>query len=361
MEKFFSRLKHYCDNFKLDYQLVDIDGKVLFSNYGDESTINISTALKDPLLTVFPIQNSNFIGGYVITASQLSYLEKSLLGHFTGTLASLHALEHGGATRYNSLNFWRNVLYHQIEEDELLTYCERHHINLSNCFLVLFIKITPPIDLPVTDINYIQDLIQGYCGTYKTVYNTLLHPGELILIIELPRDEVTVIEKTEHNLQIHGHDIIERLQRLTKFSKKNIIIGVSETVEYFRDIAQAFGMLKNLIDTATKLDMHSRVVLYNHLPIYSLLQGLSASSAQKFVHTIFKNLNPLKKHFLITLEVLFLSNLNISLAAKKLRLHRNTLEYRLHKIHSLTQLNPMNMYDAAQLMLAIQLKKLYNI
>jgi len=102
MEKFFSRLKRYCDNFKLDYQLVDIDGKVLFSNYGEQSTVNISTALKDPLLTVFPIQSSNFVGGYVITASQLSYLEKNLLGHFAGTLASLHALEHGGATRYNS-------------------------------------------------------------------------------------------------------------------------------------------------------------------------------------------------------------------------------------------------------------------
>ena len=251
-------------------------------------------------------------------------------------------------------------MHRQIEQDELLTYCERHQINVNNCFLLIFIKITPLLDLAVTDINHIQDLVKGYCGTCKAVYNTLLHPGELIFIIELARDRVKDTEKIEQNLQRYGQDIIERLQRLNKFTKKNIIIGVSETVEYFHDISINFGMLKSLIHTASKLDMRSRVVLYNNLPIYSLLQGLSSRDAQKFVHTIFKNLNPLKKHFIITLEALFLSNLNISLAAKKLRLHRNTLEYRLHKIHSLTQLNPMNMYDVAQLMLAIQLKKLYN-
>ena len=77
------------------------------------------------------------------------------------------------------------MLHRQIEQDELLTYCERHQINVNNCFLLIFIKITPLLDLAVTDINHIQDLVKGYCGTCKAVYNTLLHPGELIFIIEL--------------------------------------------------------------------------------------------------------------------------------------------------------------------------------
>lgn len=363
MEKFFSRLKRYCDDFHLEYKLVDIDGKVLYTNYGDDTTINIPAVLRDPTLTVFPIQSSNFINGYVITASQLSHLEKVLLGNFAGTLATLHAFEHGGVTRYNSLNFWRDVLHRQIEEDELLSYSDQNHINLNNLFLILFIKISPAPELQVNDINYIQDLIKGYCVVCKKIYYTLLHPGELILIIEIPRERASDFKKIKEdsNYRMISDDVIHRLQKLNTFEGKSIIMGVSEIITEFRDISRTFSNLKNLMLTAAKLDERSRVILYDHLPLYSLLQNISKIDAQKYVDTVFKNIHPFSKNLLVTIETLYRNNLNISQAAHKLGLHRNTLEYRLHKIHSQTHLNPLDMYDAVQLILALQLKKLYNV
>lgn len=56
-----------------------------------------------------------------------------------------------------------------------------------------------------------------------------------------------------------------------------------------------------------------------------------------------------------TLEQFLADNLNVSQAAKHLYLHRNTMLYRLAKIHSLTGLNPRNFEQALVLKLALML------
>lgn len=58
---------------------------------------------------------------------------------------------------------------------------------------------------------------------------------------------------------------------------------------------------------------------------------------------------------IVTLEQYLKDNLNVSQAAKHLYLHRNTLLYRLAKIHSLTGRNPRSFEQALELKLALLL------
>lgn len=59
-----------------------------------------------------------------------------------------------------------------------------------------------------------------------------------------------------------------------------------------------------------------------------------------------------------TLGALFDSNLNVSEAAKKLFLHRNSLTYRLNKITEQTGLDPLSFYDAVKLYVCLKINKL---
>ncbi|WP_200868151.1 PucR family transcriptional regulator [Deinococcus phoenicis] len=72
-------------------------------------------------------------------------------------------------------------------------------------------------------------------------------------------------------------------------------------------------------------------------------------------------LSPLdhEPELLDTLEALFAENCHPLAAARRLGLHRNTLNYRLDKITSLTGLNPRTFDDAVQIRLALLIRRLH--
>jgi carbohydrate diacid regulator len=54
-----------------------------------------------------------------------------------------------------------------------------------------------------------------------------------------------------------------------------------------------------------------------------------------------------------TVKAYFAENLNLTKAAERLHIHRNTLIYRLGKIKDLTGLDPEQFEDAVQIRLAL--------
>lgn len=62
-----------------------------------------------------------------------------------------------------------------------------------------------------------------------------------------------------------------------------------------------------------------------------------------------------------TLEVFFAANMSLTHAAATLKIHRNTLVYRLDRIHELLNLDPRAFNDAVQIRLAILYKKFVEV
>lgn len=73
-------------------------------------------------------------------------------------------------------------------------------------------------------------------------------------------------------------------------------------------------------------------------------------------------LSPLDEEpeLLETLEAFFTSDCHPIAAARQLGLHRNTLNYRLDKITSMTGLNPRTFDHAVQIRLALLIRRLHS-
>lgn len=89
--------------------------------------------------------------------------------------------------------------------------------------------------------------------------------------------------------------------------------------------------------------------------VSQIFNNISASAQEDFCTQV---IGPLMTsgygpELIETLEQFLADNLNISQAAKHLYLHRNTMLYRLAKIHKLTGLNPRSFEQALVLKLAL--------
>lgn len=84
------------------------------------------------------------------------------------------------------------------------------------------------------------------------------------------------------------------------------------------------------------------------VPLFLGLSKETLSFSKKAVSN-FKNF----KNHLSTLETFFNSNMNLTLTSKKLKIHRNTLVYRLNRIAEKLELDPRNFEDAYKIMLLI--------
>lgn len=79
-------------------------------------------------------------------------------------------------------------------------------------------------------------------------------------------------------------------------------------------------------------------------------------------HIIERSLGALPRHpdLMETLAVFFRCHLNIAFTAKMLRVHRNTLLYRLDRIQELTGSNPRDFGQAAQMHVALMLLRIHD-
>lgn len=94
-----------------------------------------------------------------------------------------------------------------------------------------------------------------------------------------------------------------------------------------------------------------------HIADYPLLPFLSSNSRDQLARSYRDVTAVLLKNPELrgSLKAFLEANFNVSTAAKKLFLHRNTLIYRLRKISSLTGLDPRKFREAIQLYMALQL------
>ncbi|MDI6892532.1 MAG: helix-turn-helix domain-containing protein [Actinomycetota bacterium] len=94
-----------------------------------------------------------------------------------------------------------------------------------------------------------------------------------------------------------------------------------------------------------------------HIADYPLLPFLSSNSRDQLARSYRDVTAVLLKNPELrgSLKAFLEANFNVSTAAKKLFLHRNTLIYRLRKISSLTSLDPRKFREAIQLYMALQL------
>jgi carbohydrate diacid regulator len=131
-----------------------------------------------------------------------------------------------------------------------------------------------------------------------------------------------------------------------------ITIGVGQYYPDLGGLRKSYQDAKLALDVGTKVWGQGRIYHIKDVGMYTTLAKVNPERKAELAHQI---LNPLlgDEQLFGTVQMFLNSDLNLTEAAAKLHIHRNTLIYRLDKTKKLINLDPRHFDDALQIKLGL--------
>ena len=150
-----------------------------------------------------------------------------------------------------------------------------------------------------------------------------------------------------------GDSLLKRLQNDTGAT---ISIGIGRYHPGLLGLARSYQDARIALSLGHHFNGHNQVYCLDRLGIAAFI---GVADKQTKVELAKHLLSPLdyEPDLLLTVETFFEKNCSPSATARQLSIHRNTLNYRLDKLASLTGLDPRCFDDAVQIRLALLLRK----
>ena len=148
-----------------------------------------------------------------------------------------------------------------------------------------------------------------------------------IIWVDKSNGIIIEISNGEKSDQVH---IDEMIDTITSDFYVDIHFYVGQTYPFTKEVRESFNWERLCFQKAIQY-LHKQKVtrVYNILP-YLMLEKVDPYLSEKLTNTILQEYKN-DKEFLETIKVYLESNLNVSHAAKKLYMHRNSLQYRIDK------------------------------
>lgn len=127
----------------------------------------------------------------------------------------------------------------------------------------------------------------------------------------------------------------------------DISIYISQNVNSKSEIFVAYEKFDILKEFSSKIYSKYNIYDYNKLMLPNIFLKIRKND-QNYLNDIFKDSSEIKlnEELLNSAMIFFENNLNITESANKLYIHRNTLVYRLKKIHAITGYDIRKFYEA---------------
>ncbi len=137
------------------------------------------------------------------------------------------------------------------------------------------------------------------------------------------------------------------------------VIGIGSVVNQLKDLAKSFKEAQISVEIGKVFEEDVTLLNFENLGIGRLIYQLPATLCDMFLSEVFRkgSIDSLDEETLFTIDKFFENNLNVSVTARKLFVHRNTLVYRLEKIKKLTGLDLREFDNAIVLKVALMVKK----
>lgn len=151
----------------------------------------------------------------------------------------------------------------------------------------------------------------------------------------------------------------QKAKFLSEFTEKEL--GIKPTIGVGQYYPGLKGLLKSFHDAETALEVGEKIWgegnIYHILDIGMLVSISKKVSFERKCELALQILGPILKDEVLykTVKTFIDSDLNLSVAASRLHLHRNTLIYRLNKVKKQVGLDPKKFSDAIQIKLGILL------
>ena len=191
-------------------------------------------------------------------------------------------------------------------------------------------------------MEMLKNIFDGQVGCYLTA----VEQKNIILIKEV--SSLDAYEEVEQTAQVIVDMLNAEAMLITKVSYGTIVPELKEVSKSYKEakMARDVGMI---------FYMEKSISAYNTLGIGRLIYQLPINLCRIFMREIFGDNIPddLDDEILTTVQKFFDNNLNVSETSRQLYVHRNTLVYRIEKLHQSTGLDIRKFDDALTFKIAL--------
>lgn len=238
-------------------------------------------------------------------------------------------------------DFLLKLLIGDLGRDEIEYYIEKYKLEEKDLYRVIIIESYDAIDDAFKVVGHIFE---------KNSYQTVILSSNKFAVLLLESVSVD-IDKATRTLK----DTIESEVYI------KINIGVSNKAYNFIDISKGYREASIALKFGKKIDNNERgIYFYRSYALEELLLEIPQDVIKRFLETLTNGeLDYFNDDELVsTLNAFFRNSLNLSETSRDLYIHRNTLVYRLDKIHKLTGFDPKQFNDAVMLKVIMTFVKL---
>lgn len=249
-----------------------------------------------------------------------------------------------------------------IREHELNTLEHNQKTQLNHIIRAL-------IDHNYINPEYLKAFVKKYNTTLDTNYQTILikldsryNPSNLAMIeqyiyqaFELTGSKLyTFNYSNEYILFLESKKVKQWLYLFEQLSKKHapllkVGIGYSNPLSHQHLSYQSAKLSINCLLS------NEYMAIFDNLDISILLGNISVDTKRHYLN---KTISKLSEKELELLETYFFHDMSLKATCEELYLHKNTLQYKLDKIHKTTGYNPRNFKNAVVLYIGLKLLKL---
>ncbi len=244
--------------------------------------------------------------------------------------------------KYDRNSFVRNVLLGELTHQELMMRSGRFHMAKDMNYLLLVVETKT--ESQSVAVNILKEMFISRAGD---------------MVVSMDDHRIALLKPIVKAVsgQIAGE--IEALARtsvetLNAEAMIRARVGYSETAEDLDHLADSYRRTCMALQIGKTFYNGKTVMSYQKLGIGRLIYRLPKDVCRQFLDEVFKGQNPdLDDETYNLINAFFKNNLNLSETARQMFVHRNTLVYRIEKLHQLTGLDLRNFDEAVELKIAL--------
>ena len=330
---------------KVDLCVMDLDGLVVATTFE-------SSEISSDLITNF-IQSpadSQIVGGYhmlkILEDGEVVYV---LVAKGTGAdaymigkvaVSKIQILVIAYKEHFDKNNFFQNLLLDNLLLVDIYNRAKKLRIETEQPRVVFLIEAQNDKD------NIAMELLKNLFEEQGGCYLTAVEQKNIIMIKGVT--SINAYEEVEQTAQV----IVDMLNSEAMLVAK---VAYGTIVGELKEVSKSYKEAKMALDVGKIFYSERSITAYNTLGIGRLIYQLPINLCRIFIKEIFGDSIPeeLDDELLTTVQKFFDNNLNVSETSRQLFVHRNTLVYRLEKLHQSTGLDIRTFDDALTFKIAL--------
>ena len=330
---------------RVDLCVVDMDGITVATTFeNDEISVELVMSF------VSSPADSQIVGGYhmlkILEDGDVVYIliakgigsDAYMIGKIA--VSQIQNLIIAYKKNFDKNNFFQNLLLDNLLLVDIYNRAKKLHIETEANRVVYLIEAKNDKD------NIAMATLKSLFEGQPDCYIIAVEQNNIILIKGISSENA--YDEIEQTAQV----IVDMLNTEAMLTVK---VAYGTIVKQLKDISKSYKEAKMALDVGKIFYLEKSIIAYNTLGIGRLIYQLPVNLCRIFINEVFGDNIPdeLDDEILMTVQKFFDNNLNVSETSRQLFVHRNTLVYRIEKLHQATGLDIRKFDDALTFKIAL--------